>query len=321
MVLRFYALLLAPICSLQLLSILAFYPCFQSPSCSCPSHFHSLSLLSLSLSLSLSLTGLGVGVLYGTTSVAVGHPFDTVKTKMQAQKGYEQQNMLRTFATTFKTQGIRGLYRGAVPPLCGSGIFRSTQFAVFEGVYTYLDNPFCRYEIPLTGGLQLRVLMGGVLASTARSIIETPLEYAKVSRQTQQVWKLRHVYTGFGVTWCRTIGLMCTYFILIDSFRRHIPDFFSSRIVGPFLMSGFAATFAWWVVWPLEYMKSQVQGRYGVDESVLRRMQRVVRERGGVLSLYRGLGPGTIRSFIANGTSMIVMQNAQRKVTEWGLRG
>ena len=70
-----------------------------------------------------------MGVLYGTTSVAVGHPFDTVKTKMQAQAGFESQSMLRTFSRTVREQGIRGLYRGCFPPLLGSGIFRSTQFA------------------------------------------------------------------------------------------------------------------------------------------------------------------------------------------------
>ena len=264
--------------------------------------------------------GLGVGVLYGTTSVAVGHPIDTVKTKMQAQRGFEVGGMFRTFAATVRTQGVRGLYRGALPPLLGSGLFRSTQFAVFEGTYTFFDNPFGRYEIPFSGGIQVRVLTGGFLASTARSVIETPLEYIKVSGQTQQSWRLRHVYTGFGVTWCRTVGLMCTYFILVDSGRRHAPDLFSSPLLGPFLMSGVAATLGWWVVWPLEYMKSQVQGRYGEREPVLRRMQRVVRERGGFLALYRGIGPGTLRSFIANGTSMIVMQQAQKKVSQWGLR-
>ena len=264
--------------------------------------------------------GLGVGVMYGTTSVAVGHPIDTVKTKMQAQRGFESGGMFRTFTTTLRNQGVRGLYRGALPPLLGSGIFRSTQFAVFEAAYTFFDSRFGRSEIPFSGGIQCRVLLGGLLAASARAVIETPLEYIKVSGQTQQNWKLKHVYTGFGVTWCRTIGLMCTYFMLVDSGRRHVPELFSSPLLGPFLMSGVAATLGWWVVWPLEYMKSQVQGRYGEREAVLRRMQRIVRERGGFLALYRGIGPGTLRSFVANGSSMIVMQYAQRKVSEWGLR-
>ena len=165
------------------------------------------------------------------------------------------------------------------------------------------------------------MLVGGVIASTCRAIIETPLEYAKVRRQTQQSWTFRHLYTGFGVTWFRTVGLMSTYFILVDSGRRHVPGLFATPMVGPFLTSGVAATLGWWVVWPLEYMKSQVQGSYGKDQSVLQRIRMVVRERGGVLALYRGIGPGTIRSFLANGTSMIVMANDQRKVSEWGLRG
>ena len=264
--------------------------------------------------------GLGVGVLYGTTSVAVGHPFDTIKTKMQAQRGFETTNMFRSFVATVKSQGIRGLYRGCLPPLFGSGIYRSAQFAVFEAMYTYMSNPFGRYELPGTFGLQVRVVIGGVGASTVRAIIETPLEYAKIRRQTQQNWHLRNVYKGFGVTWCRTVGLMTTYFIIIDSIRRNSPQLFSSPILGPFLASGLAATIGWWMIWPLEYMKSQVQGSYGKDLSVFQRMKVVMRERGGFFGLYRGIVPGTIRSFLANGTSMIVMATAQKKVTEWGIR-
>lgn len=113
---------------------------------------------------------------------------------------------------------------------------------------------------------------------------------------------------------------MTTYFIIIDSIRRNSPELFSSPLLGPFLASGMAATLAWWIVWPLEYMKSQVQGSYGKDMTVLQRMRLVVKERGGFFGLYRGIVPGTIRSFLANGTSMIVMATAQRKVTEWGLR-
>ena len=50
------------------------------------------------------------------------------------------------------------------------------------------------------------------------------------------------------------------------------------------------------------------------------RLKHVVAKRGGYFALYRGIGPGTIRSFLSNGASMVVMVNAQRKVSEWGLR-
>ncbi|CAH1775228.1 unnamed protein product [Owenia fusiformis] len=266
------------------------------------------------------MIGLGVGVLYGTTSVCVGHPFDTIKTKMQAQSGFEKAGMFKAFSKTLRTQGIIGLYRGCIPPLWGSGIFRSTQFAVFEAVYTMMDTSFGRSEIPGTFGLQTRVVLAGCCGSTARAIIECPLEYAKVRRQTNQTWKFRSLYTGFGVTWCRTMGLMTTYFILVDTGRRHFAEHFQRPFLGPFLTSGIAATLAWWLVWPLEYMKSQVQTGYGKEMSTLQRMRLVIRERGGFFGLYRGLGPGTIRSFLSNGCSMVVMSWAQRKVSEMGLR-
>ncbi|XP_040061607.1 mitochondrial ornithine transporter 1 isoform X2 [Ixodes scapularis] len=190
----------------------------------------------------------------------------------------------------------------------------------FTARYTYLDGSIARSEIPFTAGLQTRVVVGGVIASTARAIIECPLEYAKISRQIGQTWTLRKVYTGFGVTWLRTVGLMTSYFIFLDSGRRHFNDYFQRPLLGPFLISGLAATAAWWIVWPLEYMKSQVQGHYGKNVSLLQRMRSVYSEKGGFAAMYRGLAPGSIRSFVANGTSMIVMSYAQRKVTELGLR-
>lgn len=55
--------------------------------------------------------------------------------------------------------------------------------------------------------------------------------------------------------------------------------------------------------------------------NLLQRLQFTIQQRGGFMGLYRGIGPGTIRSFLANGTSMIVMVNAQKKVTELGWRG
>lgn len=56
------------------------------------------------------------------------------------------------------------------------------------------------------------------------------------------------------------------------------------------------------------------------DMPVVARMRLVIKEKGGFFGLYRGILPGSIRSFMSNGCSMIVMTFAQRKVSEWGLR-
>ena len=264
----------------------------------------------------------GIGIIYGVTVTSASHPFDTIKTKMQAQAGFENSGMVSTFVKVFKAEGVKGLYRGCIPPLWGSGLFRSIQFSAFEATYTFLDNRFGRTHIPLTNGIETRVILGGIMAGACRSVIETPLDYAKIKRQMGQNWKLREVFTGFGITCSRACVLMPTYFIALDSFRRHFDDFFKSNILGPFLCSGCSAVAGWWVCWPLELMKAQVQGGYMNEKkmSVYARLKYTVNERGGFLALYRGILPGSIRSFLGNGTAMVVMQFCQKKVTEWGLR-
>ena len=54
--------------------------------------------------------------------------------------------------------------------------------------------------------------------------------------------------------------------------------------------------------------------------SIPQRLSFIIQERGGFVGLYRGLGPGLFRSFFANGCAMVVMQYAQRKVSDLGWR-
>jgi len=204
----------------------------------------------------------------------------------------------------------------------GSGIYRSLQFSGFEATYTYFDNPICKQEIPFTHGVQIRVILGGMVGGSLRAIVECPLEYAKTHRQIGKDWYLKDVFTGLKITWIRSLILLPIYFVSLDSFRRHLSDTFSSPLIGPFLAGGGASIVAWSVIWPFEYMRTQVAANY-LDErhwTLTQRLKYIMRERGGFLGLYRGLGPGLFRSFFANGFAMIVMQYAQRKISEYGLR-
>lgn len=267
--------------------------------------------------------GFATGVLFGVTSVCVGHPFDTIKTKMQAQQGFENMNMRKSFAFVFKKEGIKGLYRGCIPPLLGSGFYRSIQFSAFEATYTFLDNPVGKKAIPMTNGLEVRVILGGTMAGTCRALIETPLEYAKIRRQTGTEWKLKDSFKGLGVTWFRSLVLLPSYFVFLDTFRRRFDKFDAlndSQIIKPFLTSACASVMAWWIVWPLEVIKSQIQANYKAEKNSIQQIMFVIKERGGLFGLYRGITPGSIRSFFANGSAFVVMSLAQRKVTEMGFR-
>jgi solute carrier family 25 (mitochondrial carnitine/acylcarnitine transporter), member 20/29 len=138
-------------------------------------------------------------------------------------------------------------------------LYRSTQFAVFEAFYTKLsNNNFLCTEIPYTFGLQPRILVCSLFSATARSLIESPIEYFKVNAQTEKIGFSRQIYRGFGIQWVRTTGVMTTYFILIDYIRRNHPLVFSNPL-GQFLASSMSATLGFWLVWPLEVLKNQVK--------------------------------------------------------------
>ena len=130
----------------------------------------------------------------------------------------------------YERGGLIGFYRGVVPPFFGSIIYRSLQFSAFEAVFTKgEEHESLKTKIPYTGGVQVRVILGALASATTRAIIECPFEYAKVKRQTGQQWKLVDGYTGFSILYMRTLGLMTSFFIIIDSMRRHT-DIFKYKV-------------------------------------------------------------------------------------------
>ena len=87
--------------------------------------------------------------------------------------------------------------------------------------------------------------------------------------------------------------------------ERHHRDWIEVPYLGPFL-KGQCATTAWVLVWPAEVLKNKIQAAgSGSDDGWLTRARGVVREHG-VVGLYRGIGPGLLRSVVANGGSMII---------------
>ena len=286
--------------------------------------------------------GLAAGALFGMVSPVVGHPFDLVKTKMQTT--YHHSSLTHCVQDIYRTEGVRGFYRGFVPPLIGSIAFRSVLFSTYSGTYSYCarNYPSLQQPIPYTGGLQPCVLIGAMAAASARSLIETPLEFIKVrvmvnksalqdvshastsrtgvatttSLLQSPISSLRHMYHGFIPTALRTMGLLGSFFVLVDYSVRYIPDVVNAPMIGPFFKGGVCATAAWALCFPLESAKSVIQadatGKYKqMPFATWKVMKELYTERGIRKGLYRGFAPGAGRSFVANGISMLVYSSFQ----------
>jgi solute carrier family 25 (mitochondrial carnitine/acylcarnitine transporter), member 20/29 len=158
-----------------------------------------------------------------------------------------------------------------------------------------------------------------------------PLEFIKVRKQLDQPWRvhntvaesirspikeLKNLYNGFGMCWARTVGLMTSFFMMVDSLERHAPQLISIPVIGPFIKGGGCATMGWLIVWPFENLKNQIQAGAGSDlppgTSTMQRVRHILKNRGGFFGLYRGVGPGLLRSLMANGCSMIVFAQCQQ---------
>lgn len=283
------------------------------------------------------------GALFGMVSPVVGHPFDLIKTKMQTMPAYSNTGFFQTARMVYGTEGIRGFYRGFIPPLVSSIAFRSLQFSAYAGTYAAcshyepLDTP-----IPYTGGLKPSVFLGSFAAAVSRAVIETPMEFVKVRKMVGKsimqdahgvnssmdmltsarafagspVQNVMHMYHGFTPTLFRTMGLLGSFFIMADYSARYIPEVVSAPLIGPFFKGGICATAAWTLAFPFESAKSVIQadatGKYkNMPNATFHVLKQLYNERGIIGGWYRGFGPGAGRSFVANGTSMIVYALAQ----------
>lgn len=253
-----------------------------------------------------TLKGFTCGLVFGFASPLTSHPFDVIKSRMQALPSAATSTSIETARALLLEGGPLALYKGLLPPMIGSITYRSMQMSAYSGAYAACkDSPLLSTPQPFLAGLQLRVLLAGAAATTARALVETPLEVLKVRQQLSLVpppFSFKAYYQGFSLTWGRLYIALGGFFTLVDHVDRHYPWFFSMPIYGSFLKGAVCATASWCVAWPLEVVKNRVQsGNY--PGSFISQFKSIVKERG-VVGLYRGIWPGAMRSLIGNGSAL-----------------
>jgi len=265
------------------------------------------------------------GMAFGLVSPIASQPFDTLKTKMQAEARYQSQGVITLAKNVMKADGPLGFYRGMLPILLSTGVQKTTLFAANAGARRACEQsqiPALVGCIPGSGGLKVSVIIGGVASGTARAVVETPFEFAKVRRQTGgsarategifSMAQATQMYTGVFTTWYRGSVMLTSFFVLCDYTERAAPGLMAQPLLGGFLKGGICATLAWAAAWPLEVAKSNVQAANSQfkGESTLAILKHLV-QADGFAGLYRGFIPGAMRSFVANGAGMAVYQFTQ----------
>ncbi|EEP75402.1 conserved hypothetical protein [Uncinocarpus reesii 1704] len=63
--------------------------------------------------------GFVAGVFSGIAKLSVGHPFDTIKVRLQTTKSARFSGPVDCLLQTIRKEGVTALYKGATPPLMG----------------------------------------------------------------------------------------------------------------------------------------------------------------------------------------------------------
>jgi len=83
------------------------------------------------------------GSFAGVGLVLAGHPFDTIKVRLQAEGGFGRfKGPIHCLYTTLKQERVFGLYKGAMGPLIGQGLVSSMQFGILSNILPYIQKVY-----------------------------------------------------------------------------------------------------------------------------------------------------------------------------------
>ena len=251
------------------------------------------------------------GGLAGTSVDVALYPLDTLKTRLQARRGF------------LKSGGFSGLYKGIVPVLIGSAPTASLFFVTYEGIKTV-----GRRRVPEKYHSALH--MGAAsLAEMVACLIRVPIEVVKQRKQASLLHtkdiSLGLLYRGYWSTVSRDMPFSLIQFPIweylkktwsLNANRDVLPV--ESAVCGA-IAGGIAAT----LTTPLDVVKTRIMLAHRSTEPSNLKISRVLQDvysESGLRGLYAGVGPRvlwiTLGGFIFFGT----YEEAKSVVTEYILR-
>ncbi|KAG0636463.1 mitochondrial carrier domain-containing protein [Tuber brumale] len=278
--------------------------------------------------------GFVAGLFSGAAKLAVGHPFDTVKVRMQTSTSAQFKGPLDCLLKTIAKEGSRGLYKGATPPLVGwmfmdsimLGSLANYRAAIKSNVYPQ------RATLPSFGHG-----MAGILAGWTVSFIAAPVEHVKARLQIQYNAKgskagikyygpidctrkllndhgIQGLYHGLGATMLfRTFFFFWwgSYDILTHQLEQRTD---MAPMFVNFWAGGLSANIFWLLAYPSDVIKQRIM----TDSLESRRFKNwrgaalAVGRESGVRGYWRGFIPCIMRAFPANAVALAAFEGAMR---------
>ena len=249
------------------------------------------------------------GLSAGCLGVFTGHPFDTLKVRLQVGQRLLPQN-LSFFGT------CKDLYRGVGPPATLAGVMSSVNFFVYENARKYFTRAEYTNSIKLKVDLHA-VIYGSIISGMLSSIAASPVGLVKVQQQVvadKSMWATaKHLYKTHGtirvfygaaylpVLICDTYG-RSVYFWTYEKCKYELNNWNGdeplNNLTVRMISAPIAGVTSWTCIYPLDVIKAKLQvdldgSKY--NHSVISCFKNTIKE-GGYVALFRGLGFTLIRA-------------------------
>lgn len=121
------------------------------------------------------------GWIGGACSVVVGHPLDTVKTRLQAGKGYK--NTLHCVLTIYRKETVAGFFKGMSFPLASITVYNSVVFGFFSNTQRLISK--YRYGDGRHPCSMLDLTVASMLTGLVSVGLGAPVDLVKIRLQMQ----------------------------------------------------------------------------------------------------------------------------------------
>lgn len=282
------------------------------------------------------------GLIAGVATVIVGHPFDTVKVKLQKHNtevhGIRYKNGLHCTERILRTEGVRGLYRGATPSFLGMAFESSLLFGIYSQTKQLLQGGV------QSGGPQPNVIIpSAAFGGSIISFVLCPSELVKCRMQVQGTDSLvpksvrytspldcalrtvkqegvMAIFRGGSTTFLREAIGNAVFFSVYEHVRYYMhlklkaasSDHSNLIDMGIGIVSGGLGGVAFWsAVLPLDVAKTIIQTAPDKNASTNPfQILNSIYRRAGLKGCYTGLGPTIMRAFPANATAIVTWELA-----------
>ncbi|MED6121696.1 hypothetical protein PIB30_032574 [Stylosanthes scabra] len=283
---------------------------------------------------------LTAGTIGGAAQLICGHPFDTIKVKLQSQptplpgQVPKYAGAIDAVKQTIAAEGPRGLYKGMGAPLATVAAFNAVLFSVRGQLEALLRS---EPGVPLTVNQQI---VCGAGAGVAVSVLACPTELIKCRLQAQsalagsgaatvavkyggpmdvarQVLRseggVKGLFKGLVPTMAREIPGNAAMFGVYEATKQLLAGGRDTSGLGRgslVVAGGMAGASFWLMVYPTDVIKSVIQ----VDDYKNPKFSgtidafRKIRSTEGIKGLYKGFGPAMARSVPANAACFLAYE-------------